>query len=297
MRSFLFVPGDSLKKIAKALASGADALILDLEDGVAFDAKRVARETVLQTLNEPRRAKRLFVRINAFESEMSEADLDAIMQGQPDGIVLPKCQSADDVLRLSSLLDKFEATLQLDQGSTKIIAIATETADSLFGLGSYKRAGPRLWGLMWGAEDLATSLGAMTNNIDGVYTEPFRLARNLCLMAAAAARVVAIDAICPILDDLAHVEQETQAARRDGFGAKAVIHPNHVDSVNAAFTPKQEEINWASQVIAAFEQNPALGTVRINGRMIDRPHLRLAHRILLLAGMKPISQDTNVCSK
>ncbi len=293
MRSFLFVPGDNSRKIAKARTSGADALILDLEDGVAFDSKALARETVSQTLSEPRNAQRLFVRINAFDTEMSEADLEAVMRGQPDGIVLPKCQSAEDVLRLSGFLDKCEARFQLDQGSTKIIAIATETATSIFGLGSYKKAGPRLWGLMWGAEDLAASLGAVTNNVDGVYTEPFRLARNLCLIAAASAGVVAIDAICPNLDDLAHVEQEAEAAYRDGFGAKAVIHPKHVDVVNTAFTPKQEEINWASQVVAAFAENPQAGVVRVNDRMIDKPHLRLAHRILLLARVEPDVQGTH----
>ena len=278
MRSMLFVPGDSPRKFARALAGTADALILDLEDSVAASGKLAARDTVLEMLR-GRGNQALYVRVNAFDTGLTVADLAAIMPGRPDGIVLPKCESVADLLRLSTLLDAFEAAYALPPGKTRIVAIATETARSLFGLSSYAEAGPRLLGLMWGAEDLAASLGASANKVGREFTSPFRQARDLCLAAAASAGVLAIDTVFTDIDDVDGLILEAEAACRDGFAAKAVIHPKHVDPVNAAFTPSEAAVEWARQVVALFA-NPVAGVMTLGGKMIDKPHLRAAERIL-----------------
>jgi citrate lyase subunit beta/citryl-CoA lyase len=283
MRSLLFVPGDSARKFEKAHSGNADALILDLEDSVAAAGKENARLETAAMLAAPRTAQERHVRVNAFDSGLTLADLAAVMPLRPDGIVLPKCSGGDDVRRLSHYLDAFEAASGLDAGSTRIIAVATENAESIFGLPSYRQSGPRLWGLMWGAEDLIASLGATDNKVGGVYTEPFRMARNMCLMAAASAGVTAIDTVCTVIGDLSYVEAEADAARRDGFGAKAVIHPSHVDAVNAAFTPRPEEVEWARRILAAFAAAPSAGVLKIDGKMIDKPHERAARKVLALA--------------
>ncbi|MBC7141288.1 MAG: CoA ester lyase [Rhodobacteraceae bacterium] len=282
MRSFLFVPGDSARKFEKARAGNADALIIDLEDSVSAEAKQTARETTRAMLEMPRTSQKWFVRVNALDTGLTLADLTAVMPRRPDGIVLPKCVSATDVEKLGFFLDAFEAASGLEAGSTRIIAVATETAESIFGLSGYRNAGPRLWGLMWGAEDLAASLGATENSAGGVYSEPFRLARNLCLMGAAAAGLAAIDTVCTNIGDLDFVEAEASAARRDGFAAKAVIHPSHVDPVNAAFTPRPEEVAWAERVLSAFAADPLAGVVKIDGKMIDKPHERAARKIMAM---------------
>lgn len=289
MRSFLFVPGDSQRKFEKARAGNADALILDLEDSVSADVKDAARIATRAMLETPRTAQKWFVRVNALDTGMTLADLAAVMPLRPAGIVLPKCAGKADIDKLASYLDAFEAASGIELESTRIVAVATETAQSIFGLSGYKGASPRLWGLMWGAEDLAASLGAMENATDGVYSEPFRLARNLCLMGAAAAGLAAIDTVCTTIGDLAHVEAEANAARRDGFTAKAVIHPSHVDPVNAAFTPKPEEVAWAQRVISAFADDPQAGVVKIDGKMIDKPHERAARKIMAMAGRTTVA--------
>jgi citrate lyase subunit beta/citryl-CoA lyase len=280
IRSFLFVPGDSLRKFERASAGEADALILDLEDSVSLDRKAEARGTTRAMLEAPRGRPQRFVRVNALDTGLALADLAAIMPGQPDGIVLPKCAGRDDILQLSHWLDAFESAAGLEVGATKILAIATETAASLFGLGSYPGSPARLWGLMWGAEDLAASLGATENMSGGVFHSPYRLARDLCLAGAAAAGLVAVDTVYTDIDNLEGLEAESRAARRDGFGAKAVIHPKHIEAVNRAFTPSEAETEWARKVVAAFAQDAGLGVIRIDGRMIDRPHLRAARKIL-----------------
>ncbi|MEZ5674661.1 citrate lyase subunit beta / citryl-CoA lyase [Thalassovita litoralis] len=278
MRSFLFVPGDSTRKFAKALGGEADALILDLEDSVAAPAKDQARVCVAEMLGADRGGKALFVRVNALDTGLTLTDLAAVMPHAPDGIVLPKCEGPDDLRQLAHYLAAFEAAHDLRQ--TRILAIVTETAGSLFSLGQYREVDPRLWGMMWGAEDLAASLGARQNAENGVYHEPFRLARNLCLAGAAAAGVVAVDTICATLNDLDALETEARIARRDGFGAKAVIHPNHVAPVNRAFQPTEQELDWAQKVLDAFAANPNAGVVNIDGQMIDKPHERAARKIL-----------------
>ncbi|EUB99843.1 Citryl-CoA lyase [Rhizobium sp. CF080] len=281
MRSFLFVPADSIAKFRKASTGEADALILDLEDSVAPDAKDKAREMLAEMLKAPRNRQQLFVRVNALDTGLSLTDLVSAMPHRPDGIVLPKSAHGDDVGKLAAWLDALEAAYDIEAGTTDIIAIVTETPESLFNLGSYKDASPRLAGMMWGAEDLAAAFGATHNRTgDGFFAAPFLMARNLCLAGAAAAGVMAIDTVCTNIGDVEALLSEVREARRDGFGAKAVIHPSHVDPVNRAFTPTSEEVDWARRVAAAFTDEPAAGVIRIDGKMVDRPHQRQARKIL-----------------
>jgi citrate lyase subunit beta/citryl-CoA lyase len=286
MRSFLFVPGDSARKFESAKKTAADALILDLEDSVAPDQKAAARTITRGMLDSRKAGQKLFVRVNALDTGLTLADLAAVMPGRPDGIVLPKCAGAADVNRLALYLDAFEAASGIEAESTRIVVVATETAQAVLKLHDYEGASPRLWGMMWGAEDFAASLGSSRNRTDGRYHSPFLLARDLCLISAAAAGVVAIDTIATDIDDLAALKDEAVAARRDGFLAKAVIHPKHVDVVNAALTPTDEEVAWARQIVKAFDDNPNSGVVKIDGKMIDKPHLRAAVKILALVEPK-----------
>jgi citrate lyase subunit beta/citryl-CoA lyase len=280
MRSFLFVPGDSLRKFESAKKTAADALILDLEDSIASDQKVVARGITRGMLDARHPDQKMYIRVNALDTGMTLGDLAAVMPGRPDGIVLPKCEGAADVNRLALYLDAFEAASNLEQGSTRIVPVATETARAVLKLFDFEGASPRLWGLMWGAEDLAASLGASGNRTASGFRRPFLLARDLCLISAAAAGVVAIDTIATDIDDLVALKQESIAARQDGFLAKVVIHPKHVDVVNAAFMPTDEEIAWSRKVVKAFDDNPDTGVVRLDGQMLDRPHLRAALKIL-----------------
>lgn len=286
MRSFLFVPGDSARKFESAKKTAADALILDLEDSVAPDQKAPARTITRGMLDARKAGQKLYVRVNALDTGLTLADLAAVMPGRPDGIVLPKCAGAADLNRLALYLDAFEAASGIEAESTRIVVVATETAQAVLKLHNYEGASSRLWGMMWGAEDLAASLGSSRNRTDGRYHSPFLLARDLCLISAAAAGVVAIDTIATDIDDLAALKDEAVAARRDGFLAKAVIHPKHVDVVNAALTPTDEEVTWARQITKAFEDNPNSGVVKIDGKMIDKPHLRAAEKILALVNPK-----------
>jgi citrate lyase subunit beta/citryl-CoA lyase len=280
MRSFLFVPGDSARKFARAHTGSADALILDLEDSVAPDQKPEARRATGTMLGADRGRQKLFVRANALETGLVLEDLAAVMPARPDGIVLPKCASAADIRLLSNYLDAFETSAGSPVGGTLILPVATETAESVFGLGSYKGASPRLWGLMWGGEDLQASLGATEKRQDGRFHSPYRLARDLCLMGAAAAGIVAVDTVYTDIDNLDGLEAECRAARRDGFGAKALIHPKHVDVANRAFSPSEAELTWAQRVVDAFAATPEAGALRLDGQMIDKPHLRAALNLL-----------------
>ena len=280
MRSMLFVPGDSPRKFDKASQGNASALILDLEDSVVPDKKDEARGLTRTMLGGRRGRHALYVRVNALDTGMTLRDLAAIMPAAPDGVVLPKCRSGDDVRQLALWLDAFEAAAGTKAGTTQIVVVATETAESVFGLGTYKDSSPRLAGLMWGAEDLAASLGATENGSAGAFHSPYRLARDMCLMGAAAAQIAAIDTVYTDIENLAGLEAETRIARRDGFSAKALIHPKHVDIVNAAFEPTASERDWAEKIVAIFAANPDLGTLRLDGKMIDKPHLRAAKKIL-----------------
>jgi citrate lyase subunit beta/citryl-CoA lyase len=278
-RSLLFVPGDSQRKFEKASGGEADALILDLEDSVAPELKAPSRDVVRNMLLSGTK-KQLWVRINPLDTEWAKGDLEAVVGAKPFGIVLPKSRGGVDVQRLASLLDALEKKFDIPPGQTQILPIATETGEGMFGLGSYKDASPRLWGISWGAEDLAADIGTLNNRVDGKYTETFRIARAFCLFGAAAAGVRAIDTVCVDLDNDAVIAQESTEARRDGFVGKMAIHPKHVAPIHAAFTPSAAELDFAKRVVAAFEANPNVGTFRLEGKMIDRPHLRAARRML-----------------
>jgi citrate lyase subunit beta/citryl-CoA lyase len=295
MRSLLFVPGDNPAKIAKAAQSGADVLLLDLEDSVAMSAKDTARRSVreaLETISRQKGAPRLYVRVNALDTGLTEADLDAIMPGAPEGIMLPKSQSGADVQRLAVKLAVREAELGLSDGATRIIAIATETAASLFHMPSYAGASHRLSGLTWGAEDLSADLGAESNRLeDGSHADPYRLARALTLFGASAAQVSAIDTVFTAYRETDALTRECEAARRDGFSAKMAIHPAQVPVINAVFTPTAEMIAQSRAIVAAFRDDPAAGVVGIGGQMIDRPHLRRAERVLERARAAGLALD------
>ena len=282
MRSLLFVPGDDERKITKALDSAADALILDLEDAVAPQRKAAAREICAAALRSAKTTKTLFVRINALDTGEAVADLTAVVGGKPFGIVLPKCRHAGDVRQLAHALDTMEAHAGIELGRIRILPIVTETAASLFGLGTYaEAASPRLHAMMWGGEDLAADIGAVANrDASGRYTAPYELARALCLLGAAAASVLAVDAVYTNFRDSEGLKAEALEGLRSGFGAKAAIHPAQVDVINEAFTPSRSDVEWAKRVIAAFDAVGGAGVAAIDGKMLDRPHLRGARRTL-----------------
>jgi citrate lyase subunit beta / citryl-CoA lyase len=287
MRSLLFVPGDDERKLAKGMGSGADALLIDLEDSVAParkpDARRLTAAFLRETIGAGKRP-RLYVRVNAMTTDMTGADLDAVMPSAPDGIMLPKCQSGDDVKLLSSMIAVREAESDLPDGSTRIIAIATETARSIFHMGTYAGASGRLAGLTWGGEDLSADVGAEANRgADGAWTDPYRLARSLCLFGAAAAGALAIDTVYTNFRDMDGLRRETEEARRDGFGARMAIHPAQVGVINDVFTPSAETIARSRRIVALFADNPGMGVVGMDGEMLDMPHLRRAERILAQA--------------
>jgi citrate lyase subunit beta/citryl-CoA lyase len=286
MRSLLFVPGDSERKLARAVEAGADALILDLEDAVAPAAKAQARELTAAFLGAHGGpgASRLYVRINALDTREWEADLAAVLPGAPYGLVVPKTRSGADVHTLSIALHHGEERAGLAPGKTRILAIATEVPASLLALPSYIGASTRLEGLAWGAEDLSAALGARdTREETGALSSPFRLARDLCLVAAAAANVAAIDTVYLDYTDADGLAREALAATRDGFAGKLAIHPAQVPVINDAFTPAAAEIGEARAVVEAFRTAPASGVVAHAGRMLDRPHLLRAERVLARA--------------
>lgn len=284
MRSLLFVPGDSPSKIEKALGSGADALLLDLEDSIALPSKQAARQIVadqLKRLAGQQDLPKLFVRINALDSGLTDDDLDAVIAARPYGIMLPKSISGATVQQLSGKIAVHEARSGLPDGQTRIIAIATETAQSLFHLATYQGASDRLDGLTWGAEDLSADLGSETNRLEnGDYTDPYRLARALVLIGASAAQLPAIDTVFTAYRDSEALTRECEAARRDGFTAKMAIHPAQVPIINRVFTPSPEAVREALAIVEAFAADPQAGVVGIAGQMIDRPHLRRAERVL-----------------
>ena len=287
-RSLLFVPADGGSKLDKAMASGADAVIVDLEDSVSAEGKAGARQSAADFLRDAvKQAKRprLLVRVNAIATGLIDDDLDAVVSARPDAIMLPKAEGGAGVVHADAKLAVREAISGLPDGHVKIVAIATETATALFLAGTYRGASARLEGLTWGAEDLSAELGAEANRgADGRFLDPYRLARALCLAGAAAARVQAIDTIAADFRNLAALRRETEEARRDGFTGKMAIHPAQVPVINEVFTPTAEASAKARAVIAAFESNPGKGAVGIDGVMYDRPHLERAKRLLARAG-------------
>jgi citrate lyase subunit beta/citryl-CoA lyase len=277
-RSFLFVPADSERKLEKAGGAGADALILDLEDAVAAEARPKARQLAAEYLQG---RDNTWVRINPIDTGDSIVDLEAVMAAAPAGIVLPKPRSAADAITLSARLDTLEAKHDIEPGSTRIMALCTEHPEALFTLHSYKGATERLYGLSWGAEDLAAAVGASTNRDDGGNWLPqFEMARSLCLFAAAAAEVAAIDTVFTDFRNAQGLLRYATQAKRDGFSGMLAIHPAQVDVINAAFQPTVEEVERAASIIRLFDESPGAGTLSLDGKMIDRPHLVQARRLL-----------------
>jgi citrate lyase subunit beta/citryl-CoA lyase len=280
-RSYLFVPADSERKLKKSADVGADALILDLEDSVAPDARAGARELCREFLASRKQA---WVRINPLSSDDATKDLEAVMPAAPAGIVLPKAEGARDLGRLADLLDGLEQAHGLERGTTAILPICTETPRAIFALREYAGVTARLAAMTWGAEDLSAALGAAANRDEhGGWLPPYELARYLCLFAAHAAEVPAIDTVFTDFGDAAGLATYAAAARRDGFSGMLAIHPAQVDVINRAFVPTAAELERARRIVELFAKNPDAGALGMDGEMIDRPHLVQAQRILQLA--------------
>ena len=282
LRSFLFVPGDSEKKLGKGHASGADALILDLEDSVAPSRKVLARQMTADFLAaRPADGPRLYVRINPLD-EGGVADLAGIVRPGLDGVMIPKIDGPGDVQRLGHCLDVMEQREGVAPGHVRILPVATETARAPFGLGAFADVAlPRLYGLTWGAEDLSTALGASTNRDEtGGWALTYRTVRSMTLLAAKAAGVEPIDTLFVDFRDAAGLARDSAAASREGFTGRIAIHPDQVGPINAAFSPSAEEVEHARRVLAAFAATPDAGTVGLDGKMLDIPHLKQARRVI-----------------
>jgi len=278
LRSFLFVPADSEKKLAKAKTSSADALILDLEDAVAADKRLVARELVCEFLKE-KCASSLWVRINPVGSADCSADLEAIVAAQPAGIVVPKPDGPETLRVLDNLITALEARHGTPLGEIKLMPVATETPLAVLSLNFYRDPPPRLVAMTWGAEDLSAALGAATNRDEsGEFLLTYRVVRSLCLIAAKAARVEAIETLHADFRDSAGLERTARAAQREGFSGMLAIHPDQVAIINAAFTPSQTDVEHATRVVTAFASGA--GVASLDGKMLDQPHLVQAQHIL-----------------
>jgi citrate lyase subunit beta/citryl-CoA lyase len=272
LRSLLFVPADRPERFAKAVASGADALILDLEDSVAPEKKAAGRVAVAEWLAGDRAGVATFVRVNPLDGDLTDADLAAVLPGKPDGLLLPKAEGAKSV----------EALIERLQGERlPILPIATETPAAIFQLGSYGEVAAHICGLTWGAEDLPAAIGAATSReADGSYTPPYELVRSLTLFGAHAAGAQAIETVFPRIDAPDALAAYVARARRDGFNGMMAIHPAQVATINEGFTPTADEVARARAVIEAFDAHPGVGALKLDGKMIDRPHLLQAQRIL-----------------
>lgn len=281
MRSWLFAPGDSEKKMGKALSGPADIILLDLEDAVTTENKPLARTMVRNfLLANAEHSARIWVRINPLDGPHTLDDLVAIMPARPGGIMLPKVYGRADVELLDKYLTAFEAAHGIERGSTPVIVLVTETAEAMFHTGDYKGA-PRVVALTWGAEDLADSIGASSNrNADGSYSFTYELARSLTVLGAATAGVTAIETISGDFKDLEALRFRAEKVRRDGYRGMLAIHPAQVDIINAAFTPSAEEIADAREIVAVFAANPGVGAIGWKGGMLDRPYLSRALQLL-----------------
>jgi citrate lyase subunit beta/citryl-CoA lyase len=288
LRSLLFIPGDSEKKLSKAEGLGADALILDLEDSVVSANKQPARELVTNFLRDRPRSQRrceLWVRINSLATDLALADIVAVVHGQPDGIMLPKAEGPGDVQKLSHYLDVLESASSIPSGLIGILPVATETARAPFSLGDYADARlARLRGLTWGAEDLSTAVGASTNlDSSGGWAFTYRMVRSLTLLAARSANVEAIETLYADFHDERGLRASCRAARAEGFTGRIAIHPAQVAAINDSFSPSAEEVAHAGRVIAAFAASPGAGTVGLDGKMLDIPHLKQAQAVVAQA--------------
>jgi citrate lyase subunit beta/citryl-CoA lyase len=291
MRSLLFVPADGGSKLDKAMASGTDAVIVDLEDSIPAHGKAAARASAADFVREAvegTERPRVIVRVNGIASGLIDADLDAIVPAGPDAIMLPKAEGGASIVHAGAKLTAREAIYGLPDGNIQLVAIATETAAALFLVGTYRGTSARLAALTWGAEDLSVELGAETNrDAQGEFLDPYRLARTLCLAGAAAAQVQAIDTVYVAFRNEAGLLRECEAARRDGFTGKLAIHPGQVAIINEVFTPSAEAIAEAEAVVVAFAAHPDAGTIGVGGVMYDRPHLERAKRLLARAALNP----------
>ncbi|WP_442577407.1 HpcH/HpaI aldolase/citrate lyase family protein [Mesorhizobium sp. ASY16-5R] len=283
MRSLLFVPGDSERKLEKGFSSAADVLLIDLEDSVSPQNKAAARTLAADVIRSRRGETKaaIYVRVNDFASGLLDDDLRAVISARPDGIMLPKADGLADIERLSAKLRVREAENGLPDGAIRILPIISETAAGVFGASTYGRGNPRLSGVTWGAEDLSAAIGARaTRDENGRYTDLFRLARSFTLLAASAAETAAIDTVFVNFRDSDGLRSECLEAERDGFTGKMAIHPDQVAVINEAFTPSPEALSEARMVIEAFAAAGNPGVVGIGGKMFDRPHLRRAERLL-----------------
>lgn len=286
LRSLLFVPGDSQRKFERGCQSGADVLILDLEDAVAPSMKDMAREQVAGWLDQADTVSpKLFVRVNPLDSGLTASDVTAVVRPGLAGILVPKANGAQDIATIAGLISTAEQIAGMPDGGIKIAVVATETPAAMFALGSYTPPHARLVALTWGAEDLAAAIGATSNKEeDGTWTEPYRLARSLCLFASASAGVVPIDTLYSDFRDSEGLESDCRRARRDGFLGRIAIHPDQVETINRCFSPSADEVAEARKIVAAFAANPDLGTIGIDGKMYDIPHLKGAQKTLAAAG-------------
>ena len=284
-RSWLFAPGDSEKKMTKAMEGSADIVLIDLEDAVAPESKAAARPMVHDFIKaHPEQRARLWVRINPFDGPHTLLDLAAIMPAHPGGIMLPKVYGRADVEKLDHCLSALEVAHGIEEGSTPVIVLITETAEAMFHTGDYKGA-PRVVALTWGAEDLADSIGASSNkNEDGAYSFTFELARSLTVLGAATAGVTAIETISADFRDLEALRRRAEKVRRDGYRGMLAIHPAQIDVINQAFTPTEAEVAEAEEIVAVFAANPGVGAIGWKGGMLDRPYLARAQTLLKLAG-------------
>lgn len=287
MRSMLFVPADRPERFAKAVASGADAVIFDLEDAVVAERRPAARQEIARYLASAQRQVPLWVRVNPVQSGDALADLAAVIDGRPDGIMLPKARDGTDVEHVSHWLESLEARAGLAPGSIGLIPLVTESAGAVLNAATFTQLPARVLGLTWGAEDLAADVGALANRRDdGEFEFTYAYARSMCLLAAAAANVVAIDTVDTEFRDTAAIERRARDSRRQGFAGKMAIHPAQIAPIHAAFSPSAEEVEWATRVLAAFRAAPDAGALSLDGRMLDKPHIRQAERILAAAARR-----------
>lgn len=286
MRSFLFVPGDSDRKFAKASAGNADVLICDLEDAVAPTQKEAARAKVAGWIETAQDIEPvIFVRVNPLDTDLTQGDLAAVVKSGLAGICLPKANGGDDVATVADMITPLEQSQGMEAGSVKIMVVATETPAAMFNLGTYAPAHPRLIGLTWGAEDLGAALGITANKDEnGQWTFPFEVARAQCLFAAANAGVTPIDTLYSDFRDEAGLEVDCRKARRDGYVGRLAIHPAQIETINRCFTPSDTELAHAQRIVDAFAENPDAGTLGIDGKMYDIPHLVMAKKMLVSAG-------------
>ncbi len=284
MRSLLFVPADSPRKLEKSLTSGADAVIIDLEDAIAAGQKAAARANAAAFIKEASAVPShppLFVRVNGLESGLTDTDLDAVLPSKPSAVVLPKGEGGASIIHLDAKITAREAMFGIDDGATRIFAFAIESATALFLAGTYAGSSQRLIGLTWGSEDLIYEFGGMSSrDKDGGFFEPYRFARTLCLAASAASKVAAIDTVYADFRNPEGLRREAAEAARQGFTGKMAIHPAQIAIINEVFAPSPEKIAWARAVSDAFAAAPDKGAVAVNGVMYDRPHLLHAEQLL-----------------